>query len=158
MAKDRLKRRIAEALAGTAARDELKRLLAGDPEPTGADKSVVLHPVLDNVKDPILAVDFDGIVQAANAAASRLLAASAADLVGCDVERFIPSLKPAPATLEALADRVADTFVDAAPELIEAQKVSGAPFTVEMTVSRNDHGLEQGYLLCMRDVTERLQD
>jgi diguanylate cyclase (GGDEF)-like protein/PAS domain S-box-containing protein len=157
MAKDRLKRRIAEALAGPAARDELKRILACDQATVGAEQPV-LPPVLDNVKDPILAVDFCGIVQAANAAAARLLAAPVADLVGCDVERLIPSLKPAPATLEALADRVADTFVDATPELVAAQKVGGAPLIVEMTVSRNDHGSEPGFVLCMRDVTERLQD
>ena len=80
------------------------------------------------------------------------------DIVGYDVARFIPQLVPARPTLDALADRVADTFVDAAPELIEAQRSGGRPLTVEVTVSRANHGPSMCFVLCMRDVTERLQD
>ncbi len=47
---------------------------------------------------------------------------------------FIPQLVPARPTLDALADRVADTFVDATPELIEAQRSGGQLLTVEVTV------------------------
>ena len=82
-----------------------------------ASRTPLLHPILDNVKDPILTVGPDGIVQEANAAAARLLDAPVADIVGYDVARFIPQLVPARPTLDALADRVADTFVDASPEL-----------------------------------------
>ena len=61
-------------------------------------------------------------MQDANAAAARLLGRAVEDIVGQDIARFIPQLAPARPTLDALADRVADTFVDAAPELIEAQR------------------------------------
>ncbi len=80
------------------------------------------------------------------------------DIVGYDVAQFIPQLVPARPTLDALADRVADTFVDASPELIEAQRSGGRPLTVEVTVSRASHGPSMCFVLCMRDVTERLQD
>jgi diguanylate cyclase (GGDEF)-like protein/PAS domain S-box-containing protein len=161
MAKDRLKRRIAEALQGSSVRDELKLILSEHrhddrPEPPGAD--VVLHSILDNVKDPILSVGLDGFVREANAAALRLLEATVEEVVGEDVARFIPELKPVRPSLDALADRVADTFVDAAPELIAAQRKSGAPLTVEVTVSRASSDESMCFVLCMRDVTERLQD
>ena len=156
MATERLKRAIAEALTGPAVRADLQRVLAGDFG--SRERSLELHPVLDNVKDPILAVGPDGIVQAANAAAGRLFGAGTEEIVGCHVERFIPSLTPARSSLEALADRVADTFVDAAPELVEAQNAAGALLAVEMTVSRTKHGADASYVLCMRDVTERLHD
>ena len=58
MAKDRLKRRIAEALAGPSVRDELCRILASDDRRRPPRRRrVALHPILDNVKDPILTVD-----------------------------------------------------------------------------------------------------
>ena len=158
MAKDRLKRRIAEALAGASVRDELKRLLASHEAPQQDEPRAVLHPILDNVKDPILTVDPEGIVQEANNAAARLLDAPVEDIVGYDIARFFPQLVPARPTLDALADRVADTFVDATPELIEAQRSGGRPLTVEVTVSRANHGPSMCFVLCMRDVTERLQD
>jgi diguanylate cyclase (GGDEF)-like protein/PAS domain S-box-containing protein len=158
MAKDRLKRKIADALLGSSVRDELKHILLGQEPQTRDAVQAVLHPILDNVKDPIMSVGLDGIVQEANPAAARLLAATVEDLVGADVAQFIPQLNPARPTLDALADRVADTFVDAAPELIEAQRKGGAPLTVEVTVSRAGLGPSMCFVLCMRDVTERLQD
>jgi diguanylate cyclase (GGDEF)-like protein/PAS domain S-box-containing protein len=157
MAKDRLKRRIAAALQGSAVRDELKHILAGRDAPRRPERPV-LNPILDNVKDPILAVDPDGVVLEANAAAARLFGAPVAELVGCHVARFLPRLDPARPTLDALADRVADTFVDATPELIEARRSSGDSISVEVTVSRANHGLALCYVLSMRDVTERLAD
>ncbi len=156
MATDRLKRRIAEAFQGSSVRDELKRILAGPDEPRQHEAQAVL-PILE-VKDPIVSVGPDGIVREANAAAARLLDAPVEDIVGQDVARFIPQLTPARATLDALADRIADTFVDAAPEILEAQRSGGRPLTVEVTVSRAGHGTGMRFLLCMRDVTERLQD
>jgi PAS domain S-box-containing protein len=158
MAKDRLRREIAAALAGPAVRDALWRILTSDEAPPPRAAALSLDPVLENVKDPILAVGPDGIVQAANAAAARLLDVPPDELVGHDIARFIPQLTPAGPALEALADRVADTFVDAAPELIEAQKSGGRPLTVEVTVSRASSGPNPRFVLCMRDVTERLQD
>ena len=158
MAKDRLKRRIAAALTGSSVRDDLREILAGHEPAAAPESHAVLHPILDNVKDPILMVGPDGTVQDANAAAARLLDAPASDIVGADVARFIPRLVPARATLDALADRVADTFVDASPELIEAQRSDGRMLTVEVTVSRANHGPDMCFVLCMRDVTERLQD
>ncbi|HEY3518945.1 MAG TPA: EAL domain-containing protein [Gammaproteobacteria bacterium] len=158
MAKDRLKRRIAEALQGSSVRDELKLILAGHEEARRDGPHGVLHPILDNVKDPILSVAADGIVQEANAAAARLLEAQVEDIVGQDIARFIPTLVPARPTLDALADRVADTFVDAVPELFEARRNGGALLTVEVTVSRAGLGPGMCFVLCMRDVTERLHD
>src|SRR5262245_37964041 len=157
MAKDRLKRRIAEALLGPSVRDELKQILAGD-ELGSTAAHAVLHPILENVKEPILAVATDGIVHEANSAAARLLDASVEDIVGRDIARYIPTLAPALPVLDALAERVADTFVDATPELVEVRCQNGRTLTVEVTVSRAGYGRTMFFVLCMRDVTERLHD
>ena len=92
MAKDRLKRRIAAALRGSSVRDDLKTILTGHDALKPQDATAVLHSILDNVKDPILSVAADGIVQDANTAAGRLLGVSVADIVGQDVARFLPKL------------------------------------------------------------------
>jgi len=158
MAKDRLRRRIANALQGSSVRDELKMILEGREEVRRAGPHDGLQPILDNVKDPILSVAVDGIVQQANAAAARLLDIPVEDLVGEDIGSFMPALAHARPTLDALADRVADTFVDAAPELFEARRLGGGALTVEVTVSRAGLGPSACFVLCMRDVTARLHD
>jgi diguanylate cyclase (GGDEF)-like protein/PAS domain S-box-containing protein len=157
MARDRLKRKIAAALAGPLPREELWRVLTGElPAPEAGPRWA--DSILDNVKDPILTVDAEGRVLEANAAAARLLETAVAELVGRDIGAFLPKLAPARPTLLALADRVADTFVDAEPELIPARRADGEDLTVEVTVSRVDRDRDERFVLCMRDVTERLQD
>ena len=164
MAKDRLKRRIAEALAEPAARDSLWRALnhcydeASEPGSIGESASASVHAILDNVKDPIMTVDRDGIVLSANPAAGRVFASDTAAMLGRAIGAFLPALKPAGPALETLAERVSDTFVDLQPELIEANRFDGQPFTAEVTVSKAALGNEHCFVLCMRDVTERLQD
>ncbi len=160
MAKDRLKRKIAEALAGPTARDSLWDILNRDEDAEDSElrDGAPLHAILDNVKEPIITVNGDGRVLAANTAAARVFAATAAELVGREVAELIPELVPAAQALETLADRVGDTFVDVAPALVEACRADGRRFTAEATVSRAVRGAGQCFVLCLRDVTERLQD
>src|SRR5882672_427244 len=161
MAKDRFRSNIAAALAGPSARDSLLEVLAGYD---GAPESLSpagpsLHAILDNVKDPIVTVGADGRVLGANTAAGRLFATTPAELVGGDVAALIPQLVPARPALEALAESVADTFVDVAPALVEARRAGGQRFTAEVSVSKAQGGADgQCFVICMRDVTERLQD
>jgi len=159
MAKERLRRRIAEALAGPSVRDELQRILRDDASRQGRAGAVdPLPAILDNVKDPIVTVSRDGVVLGANAAAARVLAVTADAVVGRTLSEFIPQLAPAGPALEALADRVGDTFVDVTPALIEARRSDGQPLTVEVSVSRAGLPVDSYFVVCMRDVTERLQD
>jgi len=159
MAKERLRRRIAEALAGPSARDQLQRILRDDASRWGrAGTADPLPAILDNVKDPIVTVSRDGIVLGANAAAARVLAAPVDVVVGRSLSEFIPQLAPVGPALEALADRVGDTFVDVTPALIEARRNDGQSLTVEVSVSRAGLSRDGYFVVCMRDVTERLQD
>src|SRR6516164_5066330 len=93
MAKDRLKSRIAEALAEPSPRDSLQRLLNHDgsvaPQFGPDDEATSLQAILENVKDPILALDAGGAVLSANAAANRVFAATAAELADRNIEELI---------------------------------------------------------------------
>ncbi len=130
MSKDRLKSRIAEALAEPSPRDSLRRLLSrhGEtPQDVAQDEpSTSVHAILENVKDPILTVDEGGAVLSANAAAGRVFAATAAELAERSVEQLIPDLAASGQTLDGLADRVGDTFVDVLPTVIEARRLDGS--------------------------------
>src|SRR5262245_44676558 len=137
MSKDRLKSRIAEALAEPSPRDSLRRLLSRGEEPPQeapqSDPSKSLHAILENVKDPILTLDEYGAVLSANAAASRMFAATAEELAKRSVEQLIPDLAVGGQTLAGLADRVGDTFVDVLPTVMDARRVDGSLFTAEVT-------------------------
>jgi diguanylate cyclase (GGDEF)-like protein/PAS domain S-box-containing protein len=159
MAKDRFRRSIAAALAGPSARDSL-RLALQEYEDRPDEPSAVpapFHTLLDNVKDPIVTLDRDGCVLGANAAAARVFAVDPVELLGQPIAEFVPQLAAASA-LEALADHVADTFVDVAPALIEARRFGGQQFTAEVSVSKAFANDGYCFVVCLRDVTERLHD
>jgi len=162
MSKDRLKSRIADALAEPSPRDSLQRLLSRDGQTAQDDAQneplTSLQAILENVKDPILTLDEHGAVLSANTAAGRVFAATAAELARRSVAQLIPDLALSGQTLDGLADRVGDTFVDVLPTVIEARRVDGTLFKAEVTVSRSARGPGHCFVMCLRDITERLQD
>ena len=157
MANDRLKSRIAEALAEPSPRDSLCRALSheagAEPALGTDDEATLLHAILENVKDPILTLDAGGAVRSANAAANRVFAATAAELAARNLEQLIPDLGVSGQTLDALADRVGDTFVDVLPTVVEARRIDGGLFKAEVTVSRSARGSKHCFVICVRDIT-----
>jgi diguanylate cyclase (GGDEF)-like protein/PAS domain S-box-containing protein len=163
VATERLRQRIAAALADPRRREALRAVLRSPEVEGGVSRSgpgsrIALHAILDHVKEPIITVDAAGVVLAANPAANRVFAATPIELLGESIATLIPSLAPAESKLEELAQRVEDTFVDASPDLFEARKCDGGRFSAEMTVSQADLGGERCFVLCLRDVTGRLND
>ncbi|HEX6993822.1 MAG TPA: PAS domain S-box protein, partial [Gammaproteobacteria bacterium] len=127
---------------------------AGDGEGTGGTS---LPTILDHVKDAIVTVDADGRVLAANSAAARLFAVAGDALTGMPIAAFLPAIEPAAEKLEALAQRSEDTLVDLAPTSLAAKRANAGEFTAEVTVSAATRRGRHFYVLCMRDVTERIQ-
>src|SRR5690606_3608634 len=116
-----------------------------------------LEAILGHVKDAIVTVDSDGRVLAANSAAARLFGVDGGELTGRPIAAFLPALDPAGAALAALAARSEDTLVDRAPTSLAAKRATGGEFTAEVTVSAATRRGRHFYVLCMRDVTERIQ-
>lgn len=164
-----LKRRIAEALAEEAARDALAKVLrealdtvpaaavAADCLPAPPNLASLADGILEHVRDAILTVDANGLVLSANTAAARLFAIEPAGLPGTPITAFLPTVDPAESRLAVLAECVDDTLVDLSPATLDARRSDGKPFTAEVTVSVvGGEGLDC-YVLCLRNVTERLQ-
>ena len=163
MAKDRLKSRIAEALAEPSPRDSLRRLLSreGGAPPALEDarrRRRRCTTILENVKDPILTLD------AGRRRAQRERRREP------DIRRDRGASSPA---------RSVDQLIpDLARERTDARRARGSgrrhvrrraadggrgaarrrqPFKAEVTVSRSGAS-GHGFVMCLRDITERLQD
>src|SRR5690606_37053349 len=94
----------------------------------------------------------------ANCAALRLFDIDTAALPGMPIGSFLPAIDPPRETLALLAERAEDTIVDSMPTSLDALHADGGePFTVEVTVSAAARRGRDLYVLCMRDVTERIQ-
>src|SRR5690606_35833284 len=116
-----------------------------------------LTAIFDSVRDPIVAVAASGSVLCGNSAAARMFGLSLEAMLGRGIGDLIPGFAAGAPALEPRAEHVDDTFVDLAPELLEARRADGEPFTAEVTVSKAEHGANPCFVLCMRDVTERLR-
>lgn len=133
----------------------LKALVRAEPALFDA---VPINTILDNVKDAILTVDHDGKVLSVNVAGTRIFASAADELIGRPIERIVPSLGRDSASLDQWASSVDDTIVDFSPHQVEGRSAGGKPFSAEMTVSRLEQAGKDYFVLCLRDVTEKLQD
>src|SRR5690606_29572589 len=122
-----------------------------------ADDDTSLQAILDHVKDAIVTVDVDGRVLGANSAAARLFGLDGDELPGMPIAAFLPALGSTGEKLAALAQRAEDTIVDLAPTSLGARRANGGAFTAEVTVSAASRRGDDFYVLCMRDVTERMQ-
>ncbi len=147
--------------AGRDPRPDPKRCAscgAGHEAERDRDKGDSLQTVLDSVKDAILTLSVDGHVISANTSAARVFGvATPALMSGRDAGDLIPLLNPAAQRLAGMAEPADDTITNLAPRIIEARRDDGHPFSAEITVSRiveGGHG--ECFLLCLRDVTDRL--
>jgi diguanylate cyclase (GGDEF)-like protein/PAS domain S-box-containing protein len=146
---------VLQRLVATPPRNDADAAWSGGHD-QGADTS--LFEILDHVKDAIVTVDAEGEVIGSNSAASRLFAVDRAELIGAAITSFLPAIDPPAARLAALAERAEDTIVDLAPTPLDARRADGMPFSAEVTVSAATRRGLDFYVLCMRNVTERVQN
>ena len=142
-----------------AALDELADDGAGEAVASSDDSGTTsLRAILENVKDAIITVDLEGYVLRTNPAAQRVFSSVGETMRGRHIGELIPKLDEGAPALEALAERVGDTVVDLAPEVIQARRSNDKQFTAEITVSKALRGAAECFVLCLRDVTDRLRD
>jgi diguanylate cyclase (GGDEF)-like protein/PAS domain S-box-containing protein len=119
-----------------------------------------LQAILDNVKDAIITVDGIGHIETINPTGERLFGHAEQDILGRMLDVVLPPAErreqPMVEFLEQCATSLDDTRVDLAAHQTWGVTRSGARIALEVAVSKARLNRSQGYIVCIRDCTERL--
>ena len=116
-----------------------------------------LQAILDNVKDAIVTVDGEGHIESFNPTGERIFGYSQAEILGRTLDFILPELIDCGARgfLDRLAIKIDDTHVDLAAHLAWGVSKDGTRVAVEIAVSKANLNRREGYIVCVRDITER---
>ncbi|HZO23481.1 MAG TPA: PAS domain S-box protein, partial [Steroidobacteraceae bacterium] len=117
-----------------------------------------LQVILDHIKDVVLTVDEDGVIQTFNPTGERVFGYVEAEVVGQRIDQLIPKIavhESITQALHRLAASCGDTHLDLASRELWAQRKGGEFFPAEVAVSKARLSRREMFVLCLRDVTER---
>jgi diguanylate cyclase (GGDEF)-like protein/PAS domain S-box-containing protein len=116
-----------------------------------------LQAILDNVKDAIVTVDELGLVETFNHTGERIFGYAPAEILGRPLGFLLPDIDPRDPreTLERLAAKIDDTHIDLAAHQTWGLAKGGSRVAVEIAVSKAKLNWRDGYVICIRDITER---
>lgn len=115
-----------------------------------------LQAILDNVKDAIVTVDVDGHIETFNPTGERIFGYSPPEVLGRTLDFLLPELERSPVEfLERCAAKIDDTHVDLAAHQAWGLTRDGTRVAVELAVSKARLNGRDGYIVSLRDVTER---
>ncbi|MDB6009784.1 MAG: hypothetical protein JWL65_2034 [Gammaproteobacteria bacterium] len=117
-----------------------------------------LQVILDHIKDVVLTVDEDGVIQTFNPTGERVFGYVEAEVVGQRIDQLIPKIATHESITQALhrlAASSGDTHLDLASRELGAQRKGGEYFPAEVAVSKARLSRREMFVLCLRDVTER---
>jgi diguanylate cyclase (GGDEF)-like protein/PAS domain S-box-containing protein len=120
-----------------------------------------LQVILDHIKDVVLTVDEDGVIQTFNPTGERVFGHMEAEVVGQRIDLLIPKIatphESITQALHRLAASSGDTALDLASRESWGQRKDGEFFPAEMAVSKARLARREVFVLCLRDITERRQ-
>jgi diguanylate cyclase (GGDEF)-like protein/PAS domain S-box-containing protein len=115
-----------------------------------------LQAILDNVKDAIVTVDDAGHIETFNPTGERIFGYSQAEILGRSLEFLLPEVARGTSDfLERFAAKIDDTHVDLAAHLTWGRTKGGNRVAVEIAVSKAKLNWRDGYIVSIRDITER---
>jgi len=115
-----------------------------------------LQAILDHVKDAIVTVDAEGHIETFNPTGERIFGYTLPEVLGRTLDFLLPDLARTPIEfLERFAAKIDDTHVDLAAHRAWGLTREGARVAVELAVSKARLEGSEGYIVCIRDVTER---
>ncbi len=128
---------------------------AGDEPNRNAD----LRVVLDSVADAVLTVDPDGMIRYANRVAHQLFGYAAGGLPGVMLPEVLPHAGRIPVKmfLQAYLTNLDETFLELETGQTEALRADGSRFTAEINTTRLSEKTSGAFVLCLRDISDRLQ-
>jgi diguanylate cyclase (GGDEF)-like protein/PAS domain S-box-containing protein len=117
-----------------------------------------LQVILDHIKDVVITVDADGVIQTFNPTGERVFGHVEAEVVGQRVDLLIPKIAAHETITQALyrlAATSGDTHLDLASRESWGQRKDGEFFPAEMAVSKARLARREVFVLCLRDITDR---
>src|SRR6202051_691073 len=116
-----------------------------------------LQAILDNVKDAIITVDDAGHIETFNHTGERIFGYPAAEILGRSLGCLFADIDPKNPCeyLERLATKIDDTHVDLAATQTWGLAKGGSRVAIEIAVSKARLNSREGYIVCVRDITER---
>ena len=133
-----------------------------------AETASRLQAILDNIKDAIVTVDEAGHIETFNPTGERIFGYSAEQILGQTLDCLLPEIhrqaEPTSdrgaaerllAFLERCSTKVDDTHVDLAAHQTWGVSKDGNRIAVEIVVSKASLNRRDGYIVCIRDITER---
>jgi diguanylate cyclase (GGDEF)-like protein/PAS domain S-box-containing protein len=116
-----------------------------------------LQAILDNVKDAIVTVDEAGHIETFNPTGERIFGYSPSEILGRTVDYLLPETgRQGPIEfLERCAAKIDDTHVDLAAHHVWGMTKDGTRVALEIAVSKASLNRREGYIVCIRDITER---
>ena len=116
-----------------------------------------LQAILDNVKDAIVTVDDSGRIESFNPTGERIFGYCAAEILGRSLDFLLPDTAGGRLVefLERCAKKIDDTHVDLAAHQTWGHCKDDARVAVEIVVSKASLGRRDGYVVCIRDISER---
>jgi diguanylate cyclase (GGDEF)-like protein/PAS domain S-box-containing protein len=115
-----------------------------------------LQAILDNVKDAIVTVDDAGHIETFNPTGERIFGYSQAEILGRTLDHLLPEMAGGSVEfLERFAAKIEDTHVDLAAHQTWGRTKDGSRVALELAVSKASLNRRDGYIVCIRDITER---
>ncbi len=117
-----------------------------------------LQVILDHIKDVVITVNEEGVIQTFNPTGERVFGHAEAELVGQRIELLIPGIaahERVKQALQRLAASTGDTQQDLASRESLGKRKNGEFFPAEIAVSRARVARREVFVLCLRDITER---
>jgi diguanylate cyclase (GGDEF)-like protein/PAS domain S-box-containing protein len=126
--------------------------------PGGADAGQ-LRGILDHIKDVVITVTADGAIGLFNPTGEQLFGYSQAELIGVSIVRLLPELPVQGSLVRGLQAFAAEFTAGggrAEARVTQARRKNGVSFPVELVASQVHIDRRDMYVLCLRDMSERL--
>ncbi len=115
-----------------------------------------LQAILDNVKDAIVTLDDAGHIETFNPTGERIFGYAPAEILGRSLEFLLPDIASGASDfLDRFAVKIDDTHVDLAAHQTWGRAKGGNRVAVEIAVSKAKLNWRDGYIVSIRDITER---
>jgi diguanylate cyclase (GGDEF)-like protein/PAS domain S-box-containing protein len=124
---------------------------------TLAQSASHVQTILDNVKDAIVTIDAAGQIESCNPMGERIFGYARVEILGRTLDFVLPEIDPdaVPHFLERLAGHSDEAAADMSAHQTWCVSKDGHRVAVEIAVSKAKLSHGPGFIVCVRDVTER---